>query len=345
MACWRHLMPRALGASGTLAMGQRQRLARSVYSCLPQHSPCLASIDAPPGLGYCRSFSSSSSDDGEKDPYRTLGVDRNATQDEIKAAYRKQAMKWHPDRQPPDKREQAQRKFSAIANAYEILSDPVKRRQQDARGGNGFSGGFQAPGGGFQAPGGGFHPGAGSPGGFSHSQESAEKLFREVFGANVFEQMFGQMFNQGAPAQLSVGMDVKVQEDFAQVLAACRKCGIDSTNDAKRRRCLGKKGRIVKVDPKDQSVKLKVDGVGDVWFGSEAVRPPGGGIRPGGGFPSFNLGNFGGAGFGGMSSGGVQEIRQEIVTTPDGKRVLRVTQRIRMPDGSVREDVSESQMQ
>eukprot|EP00435_Cladocopium_sp_Y103_P034625 s353_g9.t1 len=81
------------------------------------------------GLG-ARSFASTS----ETDPYKILGVDRNASQEDIKKAYKKQAMKWHPDRQPPEKREEAQKRFSQVANAYETLTDSKKRQEYDMGG-------------------------------------------------------------------------------------------------------------------------------------------------------------------------------------------------------------------
>eukprot|EP00913_Durusdinium_trenchii_P031968 g29941.t1 len=49
-------------------------------------------------------------------------------------------MEWHPDRQPPEKREEAQKRFSQVANAYETLSDPNKRQMYDLGGGMGQSG-------------------------------------------------------------------------------------------------------------------------------------------------------------------------------------------------------------
>lgn len=63
------------------------------------------------------------------DPYEILGVSRNATQEEIKKAYRKLAHKYHPDKNPGDK--QAEEKFKQINNAYEILSDPEKKANYD----------------------------------------------------------------------------------------------------------------------------------------------------------------------------------------------------------------------
>ena len=67
-----------------------------------------------------------------KDPYRVLGVDKKASQDEIKKAYRKLARENHPDRNPDDKG--AEDRFKEIQGAYSILSDPEKRKQYDAGG-------------------------------------------------------------------------------------------------------------------------------------------------------------------------------------------------------------------
>lgn len=65
-----------------------------------------------------------------KDYYKILGVEKTATADEIKSAYRKLAMKWHPDRNP-DNLEEAKNKFAEINEAYEVLSNPEKRQQYD----------------------------------------------------------------------------------------------------------------------------------------------------------------------------------------------------------------------
>ena len=80
-----------------------------------------------------------------KDLYDIIGVSKSANQDEIKKAYRKIAMKYHPDKNPDDT--EAERKFKESAEAYSVLSDAQKRRQYDQFGHAGidssqFSGGF-----------------------------------------------------------------------------------------------------------------------------------------------------------------------------------------------------------
>lgn len=74
----------------------------------------------------------------KRDYYEVLGVPRNATQEEIKKAYRRLAMQYHPDRNPGDK--EAEEKFKEAAEAYEVLSDPEKRRRYDQFGHEGMRG-------------------------------------------------------------------------------------------------------------------------------------------------------------------------------------------------------------
>ncbi|MGL4676644.1 MAG: molecular chaperone DnaJ [Brevinema sp.] len=82
------------------------------------------------------------------DYYGLLGVSNSASQDEIKKAFRKQAMKYHPDRNSGDK--EAEEKFKEIGKAYEVLSDPEKRKLYDQYGESAFQGNGGFSGGGFE---------------------------------------------------------------------------------------------------------------------------------------------------------------------------------------------------
>src|SRR5881398_1553334 len=98
-----------------------------------------------------------------RDYYETLGVKRDASEEDIKKAYRKLARQYHPDRNPGDK--QAETHFKEVQEAYDVLSDKTKRDQFDRFGFTGPQAGMPGGGeGGF--PGGfRFHWGGGGPGG------------------------------------------------------------------------------------------------------------------------------------------------------------------------------------
>ncbi len=127
----------------------------------------------------------------EKDFYATLGVAKGATAEEIKKAYRKLALQYHPDR---NKTREAEEKFKEINQAYEVLSDPQKRGQYDQFGSQAFEGGN--PFGGAGGPFGGF---GGRQGPFTYSYSTGgqgAEGFDFNFGGfsdpfEIFEQFFG----------------------------------------------------------------------------------------------------------------------------------------------------------
>lgn len=115
----------------------------------------------------------------KRDYYEVLGVERDATAEDIKKAYRKLAVKYHPDKNPGDK--SAEEKFKELGEAYEVLSDEEKRTAYDRFGHDAFSRAGAGGGGGAAwsgAGGGGFH--------------DPFEVFREVFGGGMgFEELFG----------------------------------------------------------------------------------------------------------------------------------------------------------
>ncbi|CAB4276146.1 unnamed protein product [Prunus armeniaca] len=114
------------------------------------------------------------------DYYKLLQVDKNATDDDLKKAYRKLAMKWHPDKNPTNKKE-AEAKFKQISEAYEVLSDPQKRAIYDQYGEEGLKGQVPPPDAG--GPGGAtyFQTGDG-PNVFRFNPRNADDIFAEIFG-------------------------------------------------------------------------------------------------------------------------------------------------------------------
>ena len=132
-----------------------------------------------------------------KDYYKILDIGRDANADAIKKAYRKQALRWHPDKNQ-DKREAAEERFKDVAEAYDVLSDPQKKAVYDQYGEEGLKGAPPpSPGGpgGFYSSG---TPGEGSrmPGGFAYQFSGDPRDIFSRFFQSSFER--SQSFGEGA---------------------------------------------------------------------------------------------------------------------------------------------------
>lgn len=127
----------------------------------------------------------------KKDYYEVLGIGKSATEAEIKKAYRKLALKYHPDKNPDDK--EAEEKFKEAAEAYEVLSDVEKRQRYDRFGHAGVGG---ASGGGF--------------GGGGMNMEDIFEQFGDVFGG-AFGGFGGGRSSRGGGARTSRGSNLRVK--------------------------------------------------------------------------------------------------------------------------------------
>ena len=137
----------------------------------------------------------------KRDYYEVLGVDKNAGADEIKKAYRKKAIQYHPDKNPGDK--EAEEKFKEAAEAYDVLSNPDKRARYDRYGHQGLGGAA----------------GGGSYGGGMSMEDIMSQLndlfgggFSRGGGGSIFEDLFGGGGSYGGYGQPQrVGGDLRVK--------------------------------------------------------------------------------------------------------------------------------------
>ncbi len=141
----------------------------------------------------------------KRDFYEVLEVGRDASSDDLKKAYRKQALKYHPDKNPGNK--EAEDKFKEAAEAYEVLSDPAKRRRYDQFGHEGLGNGS-----GFGGFGGGM------------SMEDIFSHFGDIFGGgDPFSAFFGGGGRRGKTVHKGSNLRVKVKLTLEEIVSGVEK--------------------------------------------------------------------------------------------------------------------------
>ncbi len=147
----------------------------------------------------------------KRDFYETLGVSRSADEKELKSAFRKLAMQYHPDRNPGD--DEAERKFKEINEAYDALKDPQTRAAYDQFGHAAFEGG-----------------GPGGPGGFGPDfSSSMSDIFDDLFGDFMGRRSSGRERGSDLRYNLEISLDDAYQGKTAQIRVptsvGCETCG------------------------------------------------------------------------------------------------------------------------
>lgn len=178
----------------------------------------------------------------KRDYYEILGISKEASADEIKKAYRKKAMEYHPDRNPGDK--QAEAKFKEAAEAYEVLSNADKKRVYDQYGHSGLE-----------------NSGFGG-GGFSMNIEDIFSQFSDIFGGSFFggfgsgERSAGSRSSRGSDIRIRLKLTledivngikekkIKIKKDIA-----CDKCKGTGAKDGNLRTCntCGGRGMVTQI--------------------------------------------------------------------------------------------------
>lgn len=191
----------------------------------------------------------------KKDYYEILGLSRDASPEEIKKAYRRLALQYHPDKHPPEKRKWAEEKFKEISEAYEVLMDPKKRRLYDTYGHEGVSPTFREGGFSWQD--------------FSHFDD-LQDIFRDLGFGSFFQDIFDlfggpqtRRAERRGEGLKSRGEDIKIKirlslEEIANGVTKkvrldryepCPTCGGTGSKTGKFEKCptCGGTGRVRKV--------------------------------------------------------------------------------------------------
>ena len=178
----------------------------------------------------------------KRDYYEVLGLGRNATEEEVKRAYRKLAVKFHPDKNPDDPH--SEEKFKELGEAYDVLMDPDKRAAYDRFGHAAFSQGGAGFGGGFHDP---------------------FDIFREVFGAGgigggIFETFFGGGAGRGEDRQrgsdlrydmeirleeAALGVDKEIEIEKLDICSKCNGSGAEAGSRAISCPTCGGRGQVI----------------------------------------------------------------------------------------------------
>ena len=175
----------------------------------------------------------------KQDYYELLGVEKNASADELKSAYRKQAMKYHPDRNPGD--EAAEQKFKEVGEAYEVLKDDDRRAAYDRYGHAAFEGGA----------------GGGGAGDFGFGGANFADIFDEMFGDFMGGKRGGggggQANNRGSELRYNLEIDleqafrgdkIQVRVPTSVVCEACDGTGAEGNSKPETCPTCGGVGRV-----------------------------------------------------------------------------------------------------
>ena len=196
---------------------------------------------------------------GKKDYYELLGVDKNDSKDAIKKAYKKLALKYHPDRAPDSKKEEYESKFKEMSEAYSVLSDDNKKSQYDSHGHSAFDGS------------------GGGAGGFGGGGFDYADIFGDIFGG-------GGRSSRGRRRKVGEDLQYRVILDFEEAAFGCEKeilieknilcssCDGTGSKDKKLSSCskCGGRGRIL-VEHDTPFGRFRQEGVCDECEGEGKV--------------------------------------------------------------------------